>query len=269
MIGKALEMAILQLQAANGATGSETNGGTGTPPPPAAPLTPTPIPITKEQVEAGLTFALQLAGFIYLGLGIAYTFFGALFVQLFISLFTGLVVGGITFFLFSQSTGALWAGIIVFGVTSFGCWHLHRIHAGLLGAGVGSYAGSVAWALLAVFGIPVYVKYIFEILGAAVLGWYAYHHDDKFVVHATAFLGSNMIATSITMFTNDRLGVWGNLGVQIACIVIFSIAGHHVQHRLGFEKKHHEKMENRKKKYDLSNHGDDHYQKPAEVHHDA
>ncbi len=78
-----------------------------------------------------------------------------------------------------------------------------------------------------------------------------------------------MIATSITMFTNDKLGTWGNLGVQIACIVIFSVAGHYVQHKLGLEEKHHKKMADRKKKYDLSNHGDDHYQKPAEVHHDA
>jgi hypothetical protein len=220
-------------------------------------------------VEAGISFAFQMAAFVYLGLGIAYTFFGALFVQLFISLFTGLVVGAFPYFLLSGSTGGLWASIIVFAVTSFGCWHLHHLHAGLLGAGVGTYAGSVAWALLAVFGIPLYVKYIFELVGAALVGWYGYTHSDKFIVHATAFLGSNMIATSITLFTNDRLGVWGNLGVQIACIVIFSVAGHHVQHKFGFEDKHHKKMEYLKNK--KGNHGD-YIQPPVghtDPHHDA
>jgi len=272
MIGKALEMAILQLQAV--ATETSTNqtvtDNTATNPTanttlpeevPPTPITPvTPI-IPNVDVKTAITFAYQLAAFVYLGLGIAYCFFGALFVQLFISLFTGLVVGAIPYFLFGGSTGGLWAAIIVFGVTSLGCWHLHHLHAGLLGAGVGTYVGSVAWALLAVFGIPLYVKYIFEVFGAAILGWYAYHHSDKFVVHATAFLGSNMIATSITLFTNDSMGPWGNLGVQVACIVIFSIAGHHVQEKLGLEEKHHKKMETLKNKKNLSHGTDDHYLK--------
>jgi hypothetical protein len=207
-----------------------------------------------------------MAGFVYLGLGIAYCFFGALFVQLFISVFTGLVVAAIPYALF-PSTGGLWTAVIVFAVTSFGCWHLHHLHAGLLGAGVGTYAGSIAWALLAVFGVPLYVKYIFEIFGAALLGWYAYHHSDKFVVHATAFLGSNMIATAITLFTNDSLGPLGNLLVQIACIVVFTFAGHFVQEKLGFEGKHHEKMEKLKKSKNLSHGTDDHFIKESDNHH--
>jgi hypothetical protein len=179
-----------------------------------------------------------MAAFIYLGLGIAYTFFGAYSVRVFISLFTGLVIGAFPYYIFSGTSGALWASVIAFAVTSFGCWHLDHLHSGLLGAGVGTYAGSIAWALLAVFGIPLYVKYIFEIVGAALLGWYGYTHHHEFIVHATAFLGSNMIATSITLFTNDRLGVWGNLGVQIACIVVFSLAGSHFQHKHNFHEKH-------------------------------
>jgi len=257
MFGKALEMAILQLQAvvtdspANGSTtdgtttavGTTTTGGNTTTG--GTPLTP--------EVQAEISFNIKLAAFIFLGLGIAFTFFGALFMQLFISLFTGLVVGAFPYFLFGQSTGALVASVIVFGVTSFGCWHLHRFHAALVGAGVGAYVGSIFWDLLDVFGIFLNFKFIFAVFAAAIFGHYAYYNDKnlkKIVVHATAFLGSNMIATSITFFTDDKLKGWGNLGVKIACIVIFSIAGHYVQHKLGLEEKHKKKMEAREHKYD-------------------
>lgn len=126
----------------------------------------------------------------------------------------------------SISTGVTIASICLFGIASFGCWHAHKTHAVILGVGVGTYVGSVAWALLASYYTAPAMKFVFEAIAAIILGWYGYHHAKKFMVHATAFLGANMIATSITLFTNDSMGVWGNLGVQVACIVVFGYAGH-------------------------------------------
>lgn len=136
------------------------------------------------------------------------------------------------------STGVTIASISLFGIATFGCWHAHKIHAILLGVGVGTYVGSVAWALLASYYTAPWTKFVFEAIAAIVLAWYGASHAKKFMVHATAFLGANMIATSITIFTADAMGVFGNLGVQFACIVVFGYAGHHVQHKLGFEKAH-------------------------------
>jgi hypothetical protein len=192
-------------------------------------------------VQEGISLTFQIAGIIYLVLGIAYTFFGILYVHFLISLFTGLIVGAFPYFLLSGSTFGLCASIILFAATSFGCCRLYRLHAALLGAYVGTAAGSVAWALLAVFGIPLYFKYIFEIFGVVYFCWFFYTHDDEFLMPATAFLGSNMIAISITLATNDRLGFWGNLGVKIACIIVLSFAGLLFQHKFGFKEMHDDK----------------------------
>lgn len=153
----------------------------------------------------------------------------------------GLLVGSVPILFVgsgSVSTGVTIASIALFGIATFGCWHAHKIHAILLGVGVGTYVGSVAWALLASYYTQPWTKFIFEAIAAIVLAWYGASHAKKFMVHATAFLGANMIATAITLFTADAAGVWGNLGIQIGCIVVFGYAGHFVQHKLGFEKHH-------------------------------
>ena len=163
----------------------------------------------------------------------------------------------------SISTGVTIASICLFGIASFGCWHAHKTHAVILGVGVGTYVGSVAWALLASYYTAPAMKFVFEAIAAIILGWYGYHHAKKFMVHATAFLGANMIATSITLFTNDSMGVWGNLGVQVACIVVFGYAGHQVQHKLGFEKAHlEEKLHDAENKGHFVEHRDEgHHEK--------
>jgi hypothetical protein len=60
------------------------------------------------------------------------------------------------------------------------------------------------------------------------------------MVHATAFLGANMIGNGITFFASA--GIYGSLGIQIASIVVFGAAGHYVQHKLGYDKCHEEKL---------------------------
>lgn len=125
-----------------------------------------------------------------------------------------------------------------FIVATAGCWHAHKIHAVLVGVGVGTYAGLITWALLASYYTAPWTKYVFEALAAILLGWYGATHAKRFMVHATAFLGANMIATAITLFTADALGVLGNLGVQLGCTVVLGGAGMLVQHKYGFEKAH-------------------------------
>ena len=283
MISKALEAAILTLQAvadnttitpdpASSSNGTSSSGhitdGSGA----SNPNTTNPVlpgGVTTDQIQAISGAILTIGAFVYLGLGVAYTFFGAKFVQLFISLLFGLLIGSIPVTIASLasggsiSTGVTIASICLFGIASFGCWHAHKTHAVILGVGVGTYVGSVAWALLASYYTAPAWKFVFEAIAAIIFGWYGYHHPKKFIVHATAFLGANMIATSITLFTNDSMGVWGNLGVQVACIVVFGYAGHEVQHKLGFEKAHlEEKLHDAENKGHFVEHRDEgHHEK--------
>jgi hypothetical protein len=141
----------------------------------------------------------------------------------------------------SISTGMTLASFAIFGLVSYGCLRLEKIHSAILGIGVGTYIGSVGYAVLLSYFAPLYTKFIVEFFSAVICGYYGYHHAHKFMVHATSFLGANMIATAITLFTADAAGPYGNIGIQVACIIVFGLAGHQVQHKLGYEKCHEEK----------------------------
>lgn len=246
MISKALEVAIISLQAAVNATVPDATTTTN--------VTDTTPVIDQAAIDAQVaeqlrtdlaayygSFAVQFAAFVYLGLGLAYTFFGAKFVALFISLLSGLLVGSIPILIngtSAVSTGVTIASVALFGIASFGCWHLHKTHSAILGMGVGAYVGSLAWALIFSQFTAQWVKFLFEIVAGTICAWYGYHHAKKFMVHATSFLGANMIATAITLFTQDAAGPYGNFGIQVGCILVFGFAGHHVQKKLGFENAH-------------------------------
>ena len=106
MFSKVLETAILQLQTAavDGANAAADAGAkpadqsanidptNQTPTDPAADLNN-----FKDQMAYYSSFAVQIAAFIYLGLGLAYAFFGAKFVKIFISLLSGLLGAGLPF----------------------------------------------------------------------------------------------------------------------------------------------------------------------------
>ena len=47
-----------------------------------------------------------------------------------------------------------------------------------------------------------------------------------------------MIATSVTLFTADAAGKWGNLGIQLGCIVVFMFLGHKFQDAIGIGGEH-------------------------------
>lgn len=229
MFSKALELAILTLQAQDPATNdpaagtttdnNSTTGGSSI------------VDQAQQDFAFYSSFVVQFAAFVYLGLGLAITFFGAKFVQVFISLLFGLIAGAIPLVIGgtgSVSTGLTVAAVCLFLIVSFGCWHAHKFQAILLGVGIGTYVGSVAYGLLSLVAvIPNWVKFLMEAICAAAIGHYGQHHAKDFMVHSTAFLGSNMIFTSITLFAADQLGGF-NFLLQLACIIVFSIAGHHV-----------------------------------------
>lgn len=104
MFSKVLETAILQLQAVAGANAT-TDAGANTPEQPAiidqanqTPTNPTAdLNNFNDQMAYYSSFAVQIAAFIYLGLGLAYAFFGARFVKIFISLLSGLLGAGLPF----------------------------------------------------------------------------------------------------------------------------------------------------------------------------
>lgn len=104
MFSKVLETAILQLQAVAGANAT-TDAGVITPEQPAIidPTNQTPTDPAadqnnfNDQMAYYSSFAVQIAAFIYLGLGLAYAFFGARFVKIFISLLSGLLGASLPF----------------------------------------------------------------------------------------------------------------------------------------------------------------------------
>ena len=66
-----------------------------------------------------------------------------------------------------------------------------------------------------------------------IFGFYGYRKTDKKdVVAATTFLGAIIIAYSINLFAEGKIGIGGNDGVQAVCIVVFGYLGHIVQIRV-------------------------------------
>ena len=103
MFSKVLETAILQL-VADGANAAADGGDK--PADKSANIESTnqtaTIPATdlknfNDQMAYYSSFAIQIAAFIYLGLGLAYAFFGAKFVKIFISLLSGLLGASLPF----------------------------------------------------------------------------------------------------------------------------------------------------------------------------
>jgi hypothetical protein len=132
------------------------------------------------------------------------------------------------------------ASFAIFGLVSYFCFKLEQIHSAILGISIGTYVGSVCWALFLSYFTPLYKKFIIEAIAAVILGRYCYLYVSKYLVYATAFLGANMIATSITLFTADAAGLYGNIGIQAACIIVFGSVGQHVQKKMFFYKEYHE-----------------------------
>jgi uncharacterized protein YcfJ len=252
MFSKNLEFAFQQLMAANTSINPPVipvviNNGT--------------INIDSADVQNAIAWAYQIAAFIYLGGGIAFTFFGAKLVQLLISGLAGLLAAAIPIYFTQTIYGAI-GGLIIFGIVAHQMYHKERFHAVVLGIAVGSYVGSFIWALLLSQFTTVYVRYTLQIVGAIVFGFVGHQHKDKHG-HAdykeksallSSFVGANMIATSITLFTADSLGLWGNLGIQLGCIVVFMFLGHKFQDAIGIGGEHHKEPR------------DDHFQ--AQTHHE-
>lgn len=203
-------------------------------------------------------WAKNIAAFVYLGGGIAFTFFGPKFVELLISGLAGLIFAALPVYFLQNLVGVILA-VIIFGGVSYYVFHKHDFHAAVLGVAVGSYVGSLIWTMFLSEFTEVYVKYILQLAGAAGGAFLGHSHSDKRGKEETkhketmlsCFIGGNMIATSIMFWTNDAAGKWGNFGIQLACIFIFMGLGH--------------------KFYDwIHGHGKDaHFKKADEERHDA
>ena len=51
-------------------------------------------------------------------------------------------------------------------------------------------------------------------------------YDEWNMPEGTALFGANLVALSISLFTQEGLGNFGYLGVQIACCVVLGIVGY-------------------------------------------
>ena len=102
----------------------------------------------------------MLFAFLYLGLGLVYTFFGAKFIKYIISLFTGLIVASFIFIMLKYSHFGGFIALIIMGLIYCGCLGLEKIHAALLGFGIGIYIGSIAYLLFLSYFTPLYVSFI-------------------------------------------------------------------------------------------------------------
>jgi small basic protein len=112
-------------------------------------------------------------------------------------------------------------------------WRLHfQLHSAALFFGVGIYVGQVLWSLVASYYAPECTLHLFDGLMAVFFGFYGYHRTDKSdVVAASTFLGAIIVAYSINLFTEGKIGINGNDGVQAVCIVVLGYLGHMVQMR--------------------------------------
>jgi len=180
----------------------------------------------------------MIAAFMYLVLGLGYTFFGAKYAKYFLSLLSGLTLASIPFIFVSGSvsTGLSIASFAIFVLVTFACFRLEKIHSAVVGLNVGIYLGSLAYSIILSYFTKFYYKFIVEFLTALICCYYGYNRTQKYMVHATSFLGANMIATSITLFTADAAGSFGNSIIQVGCILLFGLVGHYVQMKLGYEK---------------------------------
>ena len=142
-------------------------------------------------------FAFTLIALINLGLGLVYTFFGAKFIKYIISLFTGLFVASFVLLIFSGSngvsTGGAIAAFVILVLVSYGCLKLEKIHAALLGFGIGIYVGGLTYLILLSYFTDPSVGFIVMLIAGIVGAVYGFRHAHKVMVDATAFLGANMI----------------------------------------------------------------------------
>jgi hypothetical protein len=98
---------------------------------------------------------------------------------------------------------------------------------------VGIYLSQVVWSLVASYYAPDWTLHLFDGIVAVIFGFYGYRKTDKKdVVAATTFLGAIIIAYSINLFAEGKIGIGGNDGVQAVCIVVFGYLGHTVQIRV-------------------------------------
>jgi hypothetical protein len=159
--------------------------------------------------------------------GLAFTFIGFKFQPLLISSFVGFMISRL--FPFSSIILALlFIGGFAF-LSRF--WWLHfQLHSAALFFGVGIYLAQILWFFLASFYAPEWTLHLFDGLMAVFFGFYGYQKTDKRdVVAATTFLGAIIVAYSINLFTEGKIGINGNDGVQAACIVVLGYLGHMVQ----------------------------------------
>ena len=88
-------------------------------------------------------------------------------------------------------------------------------------------------SLIASYYAPDWTLHVFDGMVAVIFGFYGFNHTEKMhVVAATTFVGAISASYSINLFTEGKIGIGGNDGVQAACILVFGYLGHFVQIRL-------------------------------------
>jgi hypothetical protein len=127
--------------------------------------------------------------------------------------------------------------VIIFFMVAFGVSMLsHKIHAAILGVLLGFQLGAIVYTFaLSECTLP-YVDVITLGLGAVVCAWFSYYNAHTSMIFTTAIFGTNLIATSIGLFTGYTFGVY-NLIIQAFCISILTPLGYIIQKKLGHSQK--------------------------------
>ena len=163
----------------------------------------------------------------FLILGVAYLFFGGSKYQpLMTSLLGGFLISLYSSFSFELSLTCLF----IFGALSRLFWTRNSIKTAFLYTAVGIFAGQLCWVMFCSYFLPLWTLKATEIISGLVIGFLGLKHISRnvFGVLGTAFVGANLIATSIGMFAGET-GLYWNLLIQVACIVTLGVAGCYVQ----------------------------------------
>ena len=163
--------------------------------------------------------------FVYLFSGLLYTFFGAKHLHLF-NFF--LFIFGVFQYTLTQFslTISICITLIYLGIAVC-CANQENVQCGILYCGIGLFVGQAYWVLLASYYAPLWTLGIFKAaIGFACMIYGFTSYDEWKMPEGTALFGANLVALSISLFTQEGLGNFGYLGVQIACCVVLGIVGY-------------------------------------------
>lgn len=146
---------------------------------------------------------------IYLCIGVAFLVFGKRLLKIFISLISGFVTASYLYNKIGIDELPGFVYVLIFFVVAFVVSLLsNNIHAIVLGVFLGLQLGAFVYSLLFSNSKFPYIDMICLAFGAVICAWFCYYNAETSMIFTSALFGTNLIATSIALFTGYMFGVY-------------------------------------------------------------